>query len=65
MVLAATDVGLGTCIIAAFDEGNARKVLSLPDDVEPILFTPLGYPADMPGIKKRKNLEDLVRYEHW
>jgi nitroreductase len=65
MVLAATDVGLGTCIIAAFDEGNARKVLTLPDDVEPILFTPLGYPADMPGIKKRKNLEELVRYEHW
>ena len=65
MVLAATDIGLGTCFIAAFDEGNARKVLALPEDVEPILFTPLGYPADVPGIKKRKNLEELVRYENW
>ncbi len=65
MVLAATDGGLGTCIIAAFDEEKARKVLAIPEDVEPILFTPLGYPADVPGIKKRKNLEELVRYEHW
>jgi nitroreductase len=65
LVLAATVMGLGTCIIAAFDERNARKVLSLPDDVDPMLFTPLGYPADVPGIKKRKNLEKLVRYDHW
>lgn len=65
LILAATEVGLGTCIIAAFDEGNARNVLSLPDDVDPMLFSPLGYPADVPGIKKRKNLDELVRYEHW
>jgi nitroreductase len=65
MVLAASDIGLGTCFIAAFDAVNARKVLSIPDDVEPILFTPLGYPADTPRIKVRKNLDELVRYEHW
>lgn len=65
MVLTASDIGLGTCFIAAFDVTNAHKVLSIPDDIEPILFTPLGYPADTPGIKTRKNLEELVRYEHW
>jgi nitroreductase len=65
MILAATEIGLGTCFIAAFDASNARKVLLLPDEVEPILFTPLGYPKDAPGIKKRKNLGELVRYEHW
>lgn len=65
IILAATDLGLGTCFIAAFDEINARNVLSLPDDVEPILFTPLGYPDVLPGRKKRKSLEELVRYEHW
>jgi nitroreductase len=65
MILAATDLGLGTCFIAAFDPTNARKVLQLPDDVDPILFTPLGYPDDLPGIKERKKLDDLVRYEHW
>jgi nitroreductase len=65
IILAATDLGLGTCYIAAFESIIAHEVLSLPNDVEPILFTPLGYPADEPGIKKRKNLEELVRYEHW
>jgi len=65
LVLAATEMGLGTCFIAAFDEANTRKVLLLPDNVEPMLFTPLGYPADAAGIKERKTLEELVRYERW
>ena len=65
MILAATNIGLGTCFIAAFDAPNARKVLALPVDVEPILFTPLGFPDDIPGIRVRKNLEELVHYEHW
>ena len=65
MILAATELGLGTCFIAAFDAVNARKVMSLPEDVEPILLTPLGYPNDEPRIKTRKNLDELVRYERW
>ena len=65
LVLAATNLGLGTCWIAAFDPPAAREVLHLPDDVEPIAFTPLGYPADQPGPKKRKALSELVRYESW
>ena len=44
LVLAATALGLGTCWIAAFDPAAAREVLGLPDDVEPIAFTPLGLP---------------------
>ncbi len=65
MVLAAWAQGIGTCFIAAFDEKEARKVLRLPEEVEPILFTPLGYPADEPKAKERKELEELVRYEQW
>jgi nitroreductase len=65
LVLAATDVGLGTCWIAAFDPDAAREVLGLPEGVEPIAFTPLGYPADKPRTKKRKSLDDLVRYDGW
>ena len=65
LILAATNLGLGTCWIAAFEPAAAREVLDLPDDVEPIAFTPLGYPADQPGPKKRKPLSELVRYEGW
>jgi nitroreductase len=63
LILAATDLGLGTCWIAAFDPTAAREVLGLPDGVEPVAFTPLGYPADRPGMKKRKALSQLVRRE--
>ena len=65
LILAAADAGLGTCWIAAFDPEAAREVLELPDGVEPLLFTPLGYPADKPGLKKRKSISDLVRYDRW
>jgi nitroreductase len=65
LLLAAADLGLGTCWVGAFDPDVARQVLGLPDDVEPIAFTPLGYPADMPGYKSRESLDDLVRYERW
>jgi nitroreductase len=65
LILAATNLGLGTCWIAAFDPIAAREILHLPDEVEPIAFTPVGYPADQPTPKKRKALSGLVRYEHW
>ncbi len=65
IILAATELGLGTCWIGAFNPQAAREVLGLPDGVEPIAFTPLGYPADQPRPKKRKPLEELVRYERW
>jgi nitroreductase len=65
LILAATNLGLGTCWVAAFDVDAAREVLGLPDDVEPVAFTPLGYPADQLGPKERKSLSELVRYERW
>lgn len=65
LILAAADLGLGTCWVAAFDVVIARQILNLPADVEPLIFTPLGYPADQPETKERKALSDLVRYEHW
>jgi nitroreductase len=65
LILAATNLGLGTCWIAAFNVTAAREVLHLPEEAEPVIFTPLGYPADSPGLKIRKPLEELVRYEQW
>jgi nitroreductase len=65
IVLAATDLGLGTCWVAAFDPPAARQVLGLPDGIEPVAFTPLGYAADAPRVKERKALAELVRWERW
>lgn len=65
IILAATSLGLGTCWIGAFDVEAAKKVLKIPDGVEPLVFTPVGYPADEIGEKRRKELSELVKYEHW
>ncbi len=62
MILAATELGLGTCWIANFNAAKAREILGLPAGVVPMLLTPLGYPADQPAPKERKPLWDLVRY---
>ncbi|MGQ9853560.1 MAG: nitroreductase family protein [Candidatus Oleimicrobiaceae bacterium] len=65
LILAAADLGLGTCWVAAFDPAAAREVLALPEGVEPVAFTPLGYPADEPRGKVRKPLSELVHYDQW
>ena len=65
LTLAAAELDLGTCWVASFDPEAARDVLGLPAGVEPIVFTPLGYPTDQAPIKERKSIEDLVKYEHW
>ena len=65
IILAATDLGLGTCWIGAFYPAAAKEILNLPEGVEPVVFTPLGYPADEPRTKRRKDISELVRYEQW
>lgn len=59
LVLAAAEQGLGTCWVAAFDPVAAKSLLHLPEGIEPIVFTPLGYPMDTPKPKKRKTLAEL------
>jgi nitroreductase len=62
LILAAHDLGLGTCWIAAFDPDAAREILKLSVELEPLAFTPLGYPADQWKPKKRRPVTALVEY---
>ena len=59
MILAAANLGLGTCWVAAFDVNATRRILDIPAEWEPIAFTPLGYPHDIPPTKTRRQLADL------
>jgi nitroreductase len=63
MILQATELGLGTCWIGAFYPEAAREILSIPQHLEPMLFTPLGYPAEQPREKRRKGLDEVVHWE--
>ena len=65
LILAATSLGLGTCWIGAFDPTTVRDILGLPEEARPIVFATIGYSNDQPGPKKRKPINELIRYEHW
>lgn len=60
LTLAAAEQGLGTCWIGAFDAAAARRQLKLPGYIEPVAFTPLGYPAEPCSGKLRKQSAKLV-----
>ena len=62
IILAATNVGLGTCYIAAFKPDKARELLQLEDSEEPVLFTPLGYGDAEPRDTPRKEIDEFAVY---
>lgn len=67
LTLAAADAGLGTCWIGAFDPDPVRRILNLPDGVEVVAMTPLGFPAEevVPRNRSRRALAETVVFERW
>ncbi len=62
LILGATDEGLGTCWIAAFDSRQLAELLELGPREQPVAMTPLGWPADEAAPKQRLPIEKLVEY---
>ncbi len=68
LTLAARAEGLGTCWIGSFNNDGVKKYLEIPDDVQVVAVTPLGYPAESDAFSentKRKGLEEIVCYEKY
>lgn len=66
MTLAAADLGLGSCWICAFDAEKCRRALELPDNLEPMVLLPVGYPkGDRLAEIKRKSLDEIVSWEEY
>ncbi len=49
MMLAAADMGLGTTCVAWFDTAKVKQEFNIPDNLQPRLLLPVGYPA--PDVK--------------
>lgn len=60
IILAATAEGLGTCWVGAFDPDATKEAFKLPENLEPIAFTPLGYERKTGFSKKRKDISEIV-----
>ncbi len=60
LLLAAHDLGLGTCWVGAFKEENVRDILVLPDNLRPVAIVPVGYPARTPKAPDRVSKVEVV-----
>ncbi len=67
MLLMAHSEGLGACWFCAplFCQDVVRKVLRIPDDVEPMALITLGYPSERPKSPFRKPIEEIAYKNYW
>jgi nitroreductase len=66
MSLTATELGLGTCWIGAFNEQKVKEILGIPEKIRVVELMPLGYPSDPSSVRKsRLPLDRIVKHEHW
>lgn len=61
LILAATAEGLATCWVAAFKVPLLKSILNLPQGIEPIALTPVGYPLNIPEPTYRKPIEQIAQ----
>jgi len=57
--------GIGSCIIGWFDEGEIRKLLSIPKSKRVELLITLGYSLSEQREKRRKPEEEVVSYNKY
>ena len=71
MMLAAWELGIGSCPATVYDQGVAREVLRFPDDRFCGWILSFGYPADPEDLTRppkaggRKPLDEVVHRETW
>lgn len=65
ILLAAYALGLGTCVVKSFNSQAVKKILKLPDHVEPELLVTLGYPLETPKPPPRKPLNEIVYLNYY
>jgi nitroreductase len=69
MMLAATDLGIGTGHSAVGDQARARAILGVPDSHVVSFMLGIGYPADRPlrpiTTPDRRPFAQVVRYGRW
>ena len=65
MLLEATNLGLGSCWIGAFDEKAITRILKLSDDLRAQAIITIGYSDESPVIPRRYNIDGLISYDEY
>ena len=65
LLLTAAHNGLGGCWVGAFDEKKAAEAVGAPPGVRPVAIVPVGYPAESPAPRPRRDLSEVVHWERF
>lgn len=65
LCLVAHGLGLGTVVVGMFDHKKVEQILGVPDGVEVVAMTPLGYPASGGATPKRREISEFVFYDKY
>jgi len=65
MVLAAWELGYGSCWIGAFTEEKVKELLAVPEGMKVIALLPIGVPNVEPGERGRKGFKELFHGEKY
>ena len=64
IMLAAYEMGLGTCAVASFHKKAVGKFLKCPEHIKPQLLVSVGYPPKSPSPPARK-FEEVIWFEEY
>ncbi|MFA6072849.1 MAG: nitroreductase family protein [Candidatus Woesearchaeota archaeon] len=60
LILRATELGLGTCYVGWVKKEEIKSLLNIPMNyIVPYVIT-VGYPAEKPEARARKNIEEII-----
>ena len=65
IMLAAYEMGIGTCVALSYAKTAVSEILELPESVEPMLVVTLGYPAEDPEPPPRFELSEIAFEERY
>jgi nitroreductase len=60
ILLQATELGLGGCVVGMIDAEKIRSVLNIPDKYFIPYVIPVGYPDESPAPTPRKSIEEIL-----
>jgi len=62
IMLMAYELGVGSCVVRSFGISAVKKLLKLPEHINPELLITLGYPEKIPNSPKRRKNNEVI---HW